>query len=189
MSKSLPRFRFFFCVFAEMGRYTTARSFDDRSTEVQSAPTEAEKEAAGKKDILEVSVRACSRYANCSRHGRPWLAAAARSCSLQRARRLHAHGPWAAASASLSTPVSILTECAGALACMLVGGRMSWDQQPEQAPATSISTDSLAGECSPVRAIPAHCAVFPLAEPLVLTDDAAGGVKEGAVSPGADGQG
>eukprot|EP00802_Teleaulax_amphioxeia_P029677 Tamp_31877.p4 GENE.Tamp_31877~~Tamp_31877.p4 ORF type:complete len:109 (-),score=30.12 Tamp_31877:355-657(-) len=38
-----------------MGRYTTARSFDDRSTEVQAAPTEAEKAAAGKKDILEVS--------------------------------------------------------------------------------------------------------------------------------------
>mmetsp|Transcript_84521 Transcript_84521/g.123669 ORF Transcript_84521/g.123669 Transcript_84521/m.123669 type:complete len:176 (+) Transcript_84521:72-599(+) len=37
-----------------MGRYTTARSFDDRSTEVQAAPTEAEKTAAGKKDILEV---------------------------------------------------------------------------------------------------------------------------------------
>ena len=39
-----------------MGRYTTARSFDDRSTEVQAAPTEAEKAAAGKKDILEVQV-------------------------------------------------------------------------------------------------------------------------------------
>jgi hypothetical protein len=47
-----------------MGRYTTARSFDDRSTEVQAAPTEAEKAAAGQKDILEVSVRACSRYAS-----------------------------------------------------------------------------------------------------------------------------
>lgn len=40
-----------------MGRYTTARSFDDRSTEVQAAPTEAEKETASKKDILEVQVR------------------------------------------------------------------------------------------------------------------------------------
>jgi hypothetical protein len=38
-----------------MGRYTTARSFDDRSTEVQAAPTEAEKAAASTKDILEVS--------------------------------------------------------------------------------------------------------------------------------------
>ena len=38
-----------------MGRYTTARSFDDRSTEVQAAPTEAEKAKAGSKDILEVS--------------------------------------------------------------------------------------------------------------------------------------
>ena len=38
-----------------MGRYTTARSFDDRSTEVQAAPTEAEKAKAGSKDILDVS--------------------------------------------------------------------------------------------------------------------------------------
>jgi hypothetical protein len=44
-----------------MGRYTTARSFDDRSTEVQAAPTEEQKAAAGKKDILEVSVRAPKR--------------------------------------------------------------------------------------------------------------------------------
>ncbi len=44
-----------------MGRYTTARSFDDRSTEVQAAPTEEQKAAAGKKDILEVSVRALKR--------------------------------------------------------------------------------------------------------------------------------
>ncbi|EKX45003.1 hypothetical protein GUITHDRAFT_109047 [Guillardia theta CCMP2712] len=38
-----------------MGRYTSARSFDDRSAEVQAAPTEQEKEEASKKDVLEVS--------------------------------------------------------------------------------------------------------------------------------------
>ena len=35
-----------------MGRYTTARSFDDRSTEVQAAPTEAEKAKAGSKIVI-----------------------------------------------------------------------------------------------------------------------------------------
>jgi len=48
-----------------MGRYTTARSFDDRSTEVQAAPTEAEKTAAGKKDILEVWVSSVASVCGC----------------------------------------------------------------------------------------------------------------------------
>ena len=48
-----------------MGRYTTARSFDDRSTEVQAAPTEAEKTAASKKDILEVWVSSVTSVCGC----------------------------------------------------------------------------------------------------------------------------
>eukprot|EP00960_Hanusia_phi_P046130 757628-Hanusia_phi.AAC.13 len=53
---SLPRLTCCIHSFGTMGRYTSARSFDDRSAEVQAAPTEEEKEEASKKDVLEVSV-------------------------------------------------------------------------------------------------------------------------------------
>ena len=40
-----------------MGKYTSAKSFDDNSSELAQAPTDEQKDAASKVDVLQVQVR------------------------------------------------------------------------------------------------------------------------------------